>query len=77
MLLSKVVPYLVIWLKSRKSEEDNADEDVPFLDDDISVQVLKTPKAKSTTKDSSPTNEDDVDANIASNVTTSDDTPYL
>ena len=56
-------------------EEDNPDEDVPFLDDDISVRVLKTPKAKSTTKDSSPTNEDDVDANIASNVTTSDDAP--
>ena len=56
-------------------EEDNPDEDVPFLDDDISVWVLKTPKAKSTTKDSSSPNEDDVDANIASNVTTSDDTP--
>ena len=32
-------------------EEDNPDEDVPFLDDDIPVQVLKTPKDKSTTKD--------------------------
>ena len=36
-------------------EEDNPDEDVPFLDDDISVWVLKTPKDKSTTKDSSST----------------------
>ena len=58
-------------------EEDNPDEDVPFLDDDISVWILKTPKDKSTTKDSSSTNEDDVDVNIASNVTNSDDAPYL
>ena len=56
-------------------EEDNPDEDVPYLDDDISVCVPKTPKAKSTTKDSHPANEDDENANIASNITTSDNAP--
>ena len=56
-------------------EEDNPDEDVPYMDDDISVCVLKTPKAKSTTKDSCPANEDDEDANIASNITISDNAP--
>ena len=55
-------------------EEDNPDEDVPYLNDDISVRVLKTPKAKSITKDSHPANEDE-DANIAFNVTTSDNAP--
>ena len=56
-------------------EEDNPDEDVPYLDDDMCV--LKTPKAKSTTctQDYGPANEDEEDANIASNVTTSEDAP--
>ena len=55
-------------------EEDKSDEDVPYLDD-ISVCVLKIPKARSTTKDSGPANEDDEDTNIASNITTSDNAP--
>ena len=55
--------------------EDNPDEDVPYLDDDISVHVLKIPKAKSTTKGSHPANKDDEDANIVSNINTSDNAP--